>query len=131
MPSQTQHKLPSTAWKPGVSGNPSGRPAIVRPIRELARKATVRSFNALVRNLTCGNPNAEVAAANSLLAYAWGKPDHKINIDISAIDALTPQARDALELLGQIIAAHAPQMIDAQARTVEGANDPHTDDKPK
>jgi hypothetical protein len=62
-------------WKPGQSGNPGGRPPVVKDIRELARKHTREAVEALVgvvRNKKAP-PAAIVAAANSLLDRGYGR----------------------------------------------------------
>jgi hypothetical protein len=62
-------------FKPGQSGNPGGRPAVVKDIRALARKHTREAVEALVgvvRNKKAP-PAAIVAAANSLLDRGYGR----------------------------------------------------------
>jgi hypothetical protein len=47
-----KRRTPKSAFKPGVSGNPGGRPKAVKAVEEAAR----------------------VAAATALLDRAWGRP---------------------------------------------------------
>jgi hypothetical protein len=65
-----------TTWKPGQSGNPSGRPKQNPLAQELARAYTEQAVQALAEIL--GDPEADqrakIAAAQALLDRAWGKP---------------------------------------------------------
>ena len=60
----------------GTSGNPGGRPRAAHNIQELARKHTIEVLDVLIQ-ITLNEkapPNARVAAANTLLDRAYGKP---------------------------------------------------------
>ena len=72
-------------FKKGQSGNPGGRPKILADIREVARAHTASAMNALVQIVENNNarPAARVAAANSLLDRGYGKPEAKIDANIS------------------------------------------------
>ena len=69
-------------FKPGQSGNPSGRPKVIGHVQELARAQT----DAAIRTLTeiHGDPSqpapARVAAAQALLDRAWGKPSQSVDM---------------------------------------------------
>lgn len=60
-------------FKPGVSGNPNGRPGGYAEFRDLCRSKSPQAVEALEGALTEGGPSA-VAAARVLLEYGWGKP---------------------------------------------------------
>lgn len=60
-------------FKPGVSGNPEGRPGGYAEFRELCRSKSPAAVTALEDALGDGGPSA-VAAARVLLEYGWGKP---------------------------------------------------------
>jgi hypothetical protein len=65
-------------FKPGQSGNPGGRPAVVKDIRELARRHTNEAVAALIKALD--NQGERVPAAEVLLAYGYGRPQRTLNV---------------------------------------------------
>ena len=59
----------------GQSGNPSGRPAAVVKVRDLARDQTENALGVLTLIMNGDFPAAaRVSAANAILDRAWGKP---------------------------------------------------------
>ncbi len=78
-PEQTKRVAPRTAFKPGQSGNPGGRPAVVRGIQELARQHTPEAVEALVEALK--RPGERVRAAEVMLAYGYGRPTQQVEVD--------------------------------------------------
>ena len=93
-PEQTKRRVPRTAWKPGQSGNPGGRPKEVGHVRELARQWTEQAIQTLADIMQDPSQpaRARVAAAESLLDRGYGKPTQPIAGD----DAMDP-IRVALE----------------------------------
>ena len=75
-------KQPATSgsWKPGQSGNPTGRPAVVKEVRDLARQYTREAVLTLVSVMRDrGQPGAaRVAAASQILDRGYGKPAQTI-----------------------------------------------------
>ena len=61
-------------FRPGVSGNPGGRPRALREVRERAREYSDETLARLVAWARSDNARASVAACSILLNYAWGKP---------------------------------------------------------
>ena len=59
-------------FKPGQSGNPSGRPRRAQAVEELARSFASAAINALAASL--GDPRTRVAAAVALLDRGYGQP---------------------------------------------------------
>ena len=72
-------------FKKGQSGNPGGRPKILADVREAARAHSVTAINALVEIIENKKapPAARVAAANSILDRGFGKPESKIDANIT------------------------------------------------
>lgn len=66
--------MPPSAWKPGQSGNPGGRPKGIGEVMELARKQTPEAIERLVFWMRSEFPAASIAAVQTLLDRAWGKP---------------------------------------------------------
>jgi hypothetical protein len=63
-------------WIKGQSGNPGGRPRVMRNVQELARQRTseaVRTLGELMRS-DATPPGVRVRAAELLLDRAWGRP---------------------------------------------------------
>ena len=73
----------STTFKPGVSGNPGGRPKVLSEVRDLAREHTVTAIDTLV-SIMC-NENAAAAAritaAQAILDRSYGKPSQSMRIE--------------------------------------------------
>lgn len=74
-------------FKPGQSGNPSGRPRRAQAVEELARSFASAAINALAASL--GDPRTRVAAAVALLDRGYGKPrqSHEFNHHLTAASA--------------------------------------------
>ena len=81
--------LRSTSFKPGVSGNPGGRPkrpetiearTIVADVKEAARRLTPKALATLEAAMDAsGAPwAAKITASMGVLAYGWGRPKETI-----------------------------------------------------
>lgn len=82
----TQHQ-----WKPGQSGNPGGRPAVIREVRDIARGHTATAMDTLVAIMTNSEapPAARVAAAAHVLDRGYGKPVQNVNTTVRTIKQMT------------------------------------------
>lgn len=70
-------------FKPGQSGNPGGRKKENNELRELCGKYTIEAVERLIFWMQSDNPKASVAATNSLLDRAHGKPIQQVDADIA------------------------------------------------
>jgi len=76
-------RRPNGTFSPGHSGNPTGRPAVVAEITELARAHTAEAIATLVAICRNGaSESARVAAANSLLDRGYGRPAQSIEHEV-------------------------------------------------
>lgn len=73
---------PRSAWKPGQSGNPGGRPAVLKDIRAAAQQEGEACIRALVaiRDNPSSPEAARVAAIRELLDRGFGKPTQHTEI---------------------------------------------------
>jgi hypothetical protein len=76
---EQKRRVPPKAWKPGQSGNPSGRPKVYKDIQELAKVHTPAAIAALVLSLQ--DERTRVPAAVALLDRGWGKPSQSLDIN--------------------------------------------------
>lgn len=74
-------------FEKGKSGNPGGRPKLVKSVRKLAQQHTLQAMNALICVLDDANAPARdrIVAAREILDRGWGKPDteYEIPVDVS------------------------------------------------
>ena len=92
-----------TSWKPGQSGNPSGRPRGDHKIQELARGHGPTALDVLVKIATEGqSEGARVSAAIALLDRGYGRPPQLNTNDPGALRRAVDLSDDEL---ASIIAA--------------------------
>jgi hypothetical protein len=69
-----KRQIPSTAWRPGQSGNPGGRPKVSAEVRDLARNHGPEAIERLVALMHSKNESVAVRAAEALLDRGYGRP---------------------------------------------------------
>jgi hypothetical protein len=82
--SKEKGKPRGKSFKPGQSGNPTGRPKLpedIKHVRELAREYTAQAVTTLVDVMNEGSGPAKVAAAQAILDRGWGKPSQPVDGD--------------------------------------------------
>lgn len=76
-------------FKPGESGNKSGRPKIVAEIKELALSKAPAAFEKIVSLMSSPDPKVAMAAAREILDRAYGKPaqamEHSGSINLQPV----------------------------------------------
>lgn len=72
----------------GSSGNPGGRPAVVKEVRELAQRYAPAAIERLAELVKDPDGRVAVAACNALLDRAIGKPLQAVEVDarVSKVD---------------------------------------------
>ena len=80
-------------WKPGISGNPGGRPKVLHDVKQLAKEASKDAIDTLIKVMK--NDQAPVAArvtaAQAILDRAWGKPSQTIEANINVFDRMSDE----------------------------------------
>jgi hypothetical protein len=74
--------LAAHMFKKGQSGNPGGKPRVLKNVQDLARQYTVPAIEALaeiIRNKKAP-PAARVAAANAILDRGYGRPAQSLEV---------------------------------------------------
>lgn len=71
-------------FKPGVSGNPSGRPAMDPQLKQMALAKSPEAFAKVVQLLESTDQKIALAAAKEILDRAHGKPAQ--SVELSNVD---------------------------------------------
>ena len=110
----------STSFKPGVSGNPSGRPPrpdtiaarqIFVAVRTAARMLTQEAIDTLAAVMRDGRapPTARISAAVALLDRGHGRPPQAVELNIGCdLARLTDDELETLELMMERAALPSP-----------------------
>jgi hypothetical protein len=69
-----KRKVPRSAWGPGQSGNPGGRPEIAAEVRDLAREHGSNAIARLVALMDSQNQTVALRAAEAVLDRGYGRP---------------------------------------------------------
>ncbi|MBM4138185.1 MAG: hypothetical protein FJ244_01690 [Nitrospira sp.] len=75
-----QSRVPATAWRPGTSGNPGGRPRVAAEVKELAREHGPRAIERLRELLESQNEAVACRAAESLLDRGFGRSPQSLEL---------------------------------------------------
>jgi len=73
------------AFKPGQSGNQSGRPKVDFEVRQLAREYGQEAIERLVAIMRGDNPALAKAASEALLDRGYGKPVQSVGVDPGSV----------------------------------------------
>jgi hypothetical protein len=99
--------LRSTSFKPGVSGNPDGRPKrpetiearrVVADVKAAARELTPEAMDTLKGAMADPKApwSAKITAAIAVLDRGWGKPEQTVSANVSVFDEMTDSERKTL-----------------------------------
>ena len=72
--------VPGRPFKPGQSGNPTGRPKVEGYIRELAQRHGPEALQTLVELLRSGKEPIHLGAAEALLNRGYGRPAQAVEL---------------------------------------------------
>ena len=113
--------MTDTRWKPGQSGNPTGRPKIVSEVRDLARQHSTFAVEVLVKIAGNGRAPAmaRVAAATQLLDRGFGRPPQ--SLEVQSRSPLADLSTAALLTLAHRLVDRAPEM---ETVTIEASRPP-------
>lgn len=106
-------------WQRGQSGNPGGRPKILRDVQEAARQHTAEAIATLVTIAEDEKAPAaaRVSAATVLLDRGWGRPRQDMRVE--RVDDFDDMSDDELRAL---VAQRHRELMEAEARSREGSN---------
>jgi hypothetical protein len=90
----------STRFKPGQSGNPSGRTPMPPEIREALKAATPRAVERLVELMESEDERVALTASETVLSRVYGKPVQATEAKIETTDVSALHLR-ALEMVEQ------------------------------
>jgi Family of unknown function (DUF5681) len=116
----------STSFKPGVSGNPGGRPKklatiearkVEADVKALARECApeaIASLKSIMMNEKAP-PAARIGAATVILDRGYGRPAQAVEVAVAPwqLERLTDQQLDKLEELMVILEAPGPAALPA------------------
>ena len=77
-PEQTRPRLPRSAWAPGRSGNPGGRPKVAAEVRELLREHSSAAVRRLLELVHSKNETVALRASVEILDRGIGRPTHAV-----------------------------------------------------
>jgi hypothetical protein len=102
-------------WTKGQSGNPGGRPGVIKDIQELARKHSIGSILTLVeiRDDKASPAAARVQAASAILDRGYGKPPQHLEGDIRQHHIVTdrPETDDEWARRHSVEASERPSTL--------------------
>jgi len=106
-----KRKAPRTAFKPGQSGNPAGRPKVAEEFRARARSAVDEHVLSAWIQEVAARGDEWMRASENLAAYGYGRP------------SIAPEDRDAVKDGASRIFALLGGLSDASLMSLVGSID--------
>lgn len=114
MPGAPENRDEAGRFKPGMTGNPGGRP---KGIAAIAREHTDKAVSVLVEGMESDDERVRIAAAKEILDRGYGKAPvftadltkRLDDLDDDALDAAIDAIRDALRSAGEAGGGAGPQ----------------------
>ena len=111
-----KRRPPASAWRPGQSGNPRGRPKAPFDIAAMCREHAPEAVATLVAALR--DPRHKVAAAEALLNRGFGKPVQPLHSENqSTVLHLIAAQHISRELMAEL--KPAPPPMDPQPNVID------------
>jgi len=92
----TDRKAPRTAFKPGQSGNPNGRPKENPEVKEILKAASVDAAKKLTELIYSENEKVAFSAAQEILNRTQGKPRECVSMNVNGNLDVRAQVRSIL-----------------------------------
>ncbi len=112
--SENRRRIPRTAWRPGRSGNPGGRPRGLADVTAAARERTAEAIATLVQLMRHSREDGvRRAAAEAILDRGWGRPAQLVAgaFAVGPAPVDVEQLREAL--LARLSTLAAPSLVPA------------------
>lgn len=105
MDQQPKKRVIGKPFKKGQSGNPGGRPSVVRHIRELAQSHGEEAFRRVLELMRSEDERVALTASQEVLNRAYGKPTQHIETKRTQVTELPDD--ELARLLGTVRAISA------------------------
>jgi hypothetical protein len=132
MQSGPPQRRPNGQLLPGFSGNPSGRPPVVREVQKLARQHTAAAIARLVELVASADGRIALDATEQLFDRAWGKPLSTQQTDVRKLDvgAMYLAAMQAANGVDPGSSAKVIEGTNEDDGAADGSDEPLTDGAP-
>ena len=110
MDQQPKKRVVGKPFKKGQSGNPGGRPPVLKEIRELARANGEDAFKRVLELMQSDDERVALCASQEVLNRAYGKPTQHIETKRTQVTELPDD--ELAQLLGTVRAIASQVTLD-------------------